>query len=475
MSRPDGSFVLPDLGGSSNVWVRVSDSRFALDTFRVDREKPGAVGEFRLDPAAPLTVEVRDAGSGLPIPNARVTIITDRIRAHPHFCVTEHGILGPRFVPANIDEVTDVRAVVRVSLASGDRAEILVHAPSSAGPYVGTRTWIELSNKQGERKLVVRMPHGRWVNGTVRDATGQPVAGAAVHWGRENATQPEWRDAVLVGCDAITRTARDGTFRLAVLPGTSSLRVYGPTLNFPPVLTKLPGAANTTLFAHAITRIEVPEHGELPRVNATLCHSESVIGRIDGHDTQSGTFFLCSGRVSPVRGYASLPLAVKTDQFTVPGCREGQITRVYILDAGGRIGGVADVTPSLATPVVRLAECGLLRFRVVGSDGHVRAAQDVSVALLVDRDRCITEPILAEPVADPQPVEWFDPVDYPTRPKTNAEGVVELPVLIPGARCAVSVGSGANKVVVGRFLIEAGKTITLPDVILPVPSEGGMR
>jgi hypothetical protein len=261
-----------------------------------------------------------------------------------------------------------------------------------------------------------------------------------------------------------------------MLPGACSIRVYGPTLNFPPVSTKLPGTANTTLFAHSITRLQVAEQSEVPHANVTLRRGQSVSGRIEGRENaRDGIFLLSSGRVSPVRGYASLPLRVENNQFSVPGCREGLVTRGYLLDPVARTGSVIDVTPSSAIPVVQLAECGQIRFRVVGTDGQPRAGQEVSVSLLVDRDRSASEPALADPIADAQPVEWFDPVNYPTRPKTNAEGVVELPALIPGARYAISVGSGSNKVVVGRFLIEVGKTVTLPDVILPTPPEGGTR
>jgi hypothetical protein len=465
------------------VWVRVDDPRFALDTFRVDTGNPEAARAFKLDAAIPLSVEVQAADSGVAISGARVTIITDIVPSHPHFCVTEHGILGPRAIPADIDAITDERGRVQVRLARGDKAEILVHAPDRAGPYVGTRTRVEADKLTGDRSVVVRIPRGRWVSGTVTDAANKrPIAGAAVHWGRENATQPEWRDRVLVGRDALTRTNTDGTFRLAVLPGACSIRVYGPTLDFPPVPTKLPGAAHTTLFAHDVTHLEVPEHGDVPSVNVALHPGQSVVGRIEQPkqaDTRRTTFVLCSGRVSPVRGYASLPLPTRSGEFTVPGCRTGYITRAYFLDPVACVGGVFDMTPGASPPAVSLSECGRIRFRVVDVCGQPRPGQDVAVSLLLERDRAANDRGLAEPLHDSQPVEWFDPVNYSARPKTNAEGLVELSALIPGARYVISIGTGSRKLAVGRFTIESGKTVTLPDVVLPVPAvpapEGGMR
>src|SRR5262249_9726054 len=154
------------------------------------------------EPARPLLVEVRAADTDTVLTGARVTVITDRLASHPHFCATDHGILGPRSVPADIDAITDARGTVRVSLAPGDRAEVLVHPPADAGPYVGVRNRLEVSGTD-EHRLVVRVPRGRWVTGTVTDAAGKSLAGAAVHWGRESATLPEWKDDVLVGRDAI--------------------------------------------------------------------------------------------------------------------------------------------------------------------------------------------------------------------------------------------------------------------------------
>lgn len=461
----DGSFGFPGLGATANVWVRVSDPRFALDTFRIDGAKTDT---FRLAPARPLTVEVRVADTGAVLAGARVTVITDRVAAHPHFCAADHAVLGPRAVPADIDAVTDATGQVCVGLASGDRAEVLVHPPASAGPYVGIRARAEVTTDPAGQRLVVRVPRGRWLTGTVT-AAGKPLAGAAVHWGREAAVLPEWKDDVLVGRDAITRTGSDGAFALAVLPGACSVRVYGPTPDYEPTSVKLPGTANTTLFAHHISSLEVTERGEVPPVRVALRPTTTVSGRVEHPDTDGGaSLLLASGRVSPVRGYAALPLPVRDGQFVVPGCRAGHTTRAYLLDPIARVGCAIDVTPRTPVPTAKPLACGTLRLRVLDSEGKPKVGQEVNVSLLADRDRAAGA--TDERVADAQPVEWFDATNYPTRPKTGADGTLDLPALIPGARYAISIGSGTNKFVIGTFAIEAGQTVTIPEVVLP---EGG--
>lgn len=459
-TAPDGTFVFPALGGTSNVWVRVDDPRFALDTFRVD----DGGDEFRLAPVRPLAVAVRAADTRAPVAGARVTVITDRVAAHPHFSAADHAARGPRSVPADIEAVANGRGLVKIGLAPDDRAEVLVVPPPGDIPYVGVRARAEVHAGSEEAQLVVNLPRGRWLTGTVTDAAGKPLAGAAVHWGRETATLPEWRDEVLVGRDALVRTAADGTFRIAVLPGACTLRVYGPALDFPAVFTKLPGTANTTLFAHHIARIDVPVNGPIAPVRLSLGAVAPVRGTVDHPTAGSGAaFVLASGRVSPVRGYSALPLPVRDGTFSVPGCRPERTTRAYLLDPVARVGAVVDVTPGTAAPRAKLLACGTLRVRFVDGAGRPKAGQDVSVALLVERDRAAGETALA----DPQPVEWFDAVNYPARPRTGPDGALVLPALVPGARYAVSVGSGANKVAVGTFMLEPGQALTIPDVTVP--------
>ena len=439
-----GRFVLPNLGGCENVWVRVGDSRWATDTFRVDGRR-----EFRVEPACPLAVEVVAADTGAPLGGARVTFISERVGSHPHFCTNAHGVLGPYSVPSDVDALTDAAGRTAVGFAAGDRVEVLVHPPHTAGPYLGVRTTAEVT---AGRPLVVRVPRGRWVAGTITDAAGRPLAGASAHWGREDGDVPEWRGDTLSGRDAIVRTAADGTFRLAVPAGPCSVRAYGPTLDHPAVPVVIPGKSSAALFAHAVARVDVPADRDPPPVRFALDAGTRVTAAIGGASDR--TVALCSGRVSPVRGYAALPLPVVGGRVAVPGCRPGSTPRVYVLDPVSRRGCVADLMPG---KTLSLAECGRAGLRVVGPDGAGVAGVDVTLSLLVDREGAAGE-------ADAQPVEWFDPFHYPKRPKSDAAGRVELPALIPGARYAVAVGAGANKVAAGQFTAAAGKTTELPDV-----------
>jgi hypothetical protein len=167
-------------------------------------------------------------------------------------------------------------------------------------------------------------------------------------------------------------------------------------------------------------------------------------------------------------------IPVRDGAFAVPGCRPDHSTRAYLFDPVERVGAVIDVAPKNPAPVAKLEPCGRIRVRAIGADGSPRSDVDVSIALLLDRD-CPVSDAAANRSTDPQPVEWFDAVNYRTRPKTDTAGVAELPALIPGARYAISVGSGTGKVALGTVLITSGKTITLPDAVLPPAADSRLE
>src|SRR5439155_1008044 len=104
--------------------------------------------------------------------------------------------------------------------------------------------------------------------------------------------------------------------------GPCSIRAYGPTLDHPSVAVKLPGKSSGALFAHGIARLDVPADRDPQPIRLALETGTSISGTID-ISASDATFVLCSGRVSPVRGYAALPLPVRRGTVTVPGCRPG--------------------------------------------------------------------------------------------------------------------------------------------------------
>jgi RNA polymerase sigma factor (sigma-70 family) len=447
----DGRFSFPGLAGCENVWLRAEHPRFEIEAVRADGwESP----DVTLTRGAPLELRVRTDGDH-PVHGSRVTVVTDRPRSHAFFTDATHGLtITKRSTTGEVDAVADADGTVRVTLPIGQVTELLVHPPAGDDPLIGVRARIE-PRDPSPRREVIRLPRGKWVTGTVRDAdSGRPLADAAVHWGRETATLPEWRDDLLVGRDALVRTDADGRFRLAVTPDKCTVRVYGGSLDYVPVPLRLP-VGDTTLFAHATTRLDVAAGRAPASLDVRLRKGVSVSGRV----ATDGAFVMCSGRVSPVRGYSALPLPTQGGGYEVPGCTPGVATKAYFLDPAGRLGAVIDIAcdPPKAGPDVRLDSCGTAVVHVTDRTDQPIISLPVGLSLLIDRD--------GSPDADPHPVEWFDPVNYPDRPVTGADGTVTLPALIPGARYSLTVGSGSGKVRLGHIQAGPNETVRLTAVI----------
>ncbi len=294
-------------------------------------------------------------------------------------------------------------------------------------------------------------------------------------WDRFEASAPEWRSELIAGRDAIARSDANGHFRLALPPGPATLRVYGPTPDFIETSTRLLGNSNITLYSHAHAKvpIEVPATGFMYPITITLTPGLSIHARLlsPAPDSTAG-LVLALGRVLPVRGYAAIPLTIRTGTFTVPGARANTLTRLYILDPVACVGATIDAT-SAEPLTVALAPCDGLRLRLLGPDHEPLPQVRVNLYLLMERDPTVElnypQECLENEHFDPQPVEWFDAINYPTRPKTNADGIVGRPALIPGARYSLTIGSAAHRIALGPFTIVSGKTQILPDFIVTDP------
>lgn len=460
----DGRFVFPDLGGTPNVWACATDPRYALEIFR-----PDAATNAVLSPARTLVVTARGS-DGTPIPRAKFTVIVARARSHAHLCATGHALRGPRGPLGEIDAEADETGTARFGLDPGSTVELLVHPPTdSKVARIGIRRKIVLDAVPGIESANLELPRGTWVDGTVRDESGRPLAEAAVHWGRPDSAIPEWRDDVLVGRDSLTHTDADGRFRLAVLPGTVSLRVHGPTLDYRSEVVAYEKSKHASLFAHGgIANLAVTREKPIDGLEIRLRSAPAVSGELR---TPGKAAAFCSGRVSAVRGYSCVPIPAGDGRYSVPGVDAEATATAYLLDAENALGSVVEIAKGIAPPAT-LAPCGSARIRVLRADGQPLARTEVTVSLLVERDR---RPGDASAGFDPQPVDWLDPVNYSARPVTDANGYADLPALIPGARYVAAAGPIGGRGETAAFAVESGECRTLPDLTLPEKPADAVR
>jgi RNA polymerase sigma factor (sigma-70 family) len=453
----NGRFTLPGLGGISNVWLRVHDPRYALDAVRID-DLPRDAGEvvWKLEHASPLEIEVRTEPDNQLLPFARLTIVNSSPRSHVYFCETERArTVAYQTDVGEFDAYADGNGKFCVGQALGQKIEVLIHPSDHSDGFVGVRRVIAAPNSTKSRKLSVSLPKGVWIHGRIhQEETGLPIPDATVQWSRPHSKLPDWKNEILVGRDAMVRTERDGSFRIAVLPEICELRVYGPTMNHPAIAVKMPGARS--VFAHATQQFDA---GDINQIRQPIQlglqggRQRSLFVEGDPVSELDGAFALISGRVSPVRPYSCLPLPVHDNQIQIPGCFQDGVSRVYLLNPAKALGKIVEFQheyPSLDS--TRLKPCGTVRVQFLDEFEKPIKNQSLQLRLHINRD-CLGGKISDE--VDLQSVEWFDPVHYSKPLQTNQEGKIELPCLIPDA--SYEVWLGTQRTVFGPINVGSGE------------------
>jgi len=458
-----GLFQLPGLGGVRNVWAIVRMPGYAPQAVRFDSDSAD-VGEKRLTlaPVRSIRVCIREAHSDRPIPHAAVTVLVRRLAFHAHFTAWEHGVhMVHEMEPSEWDYRCDAQGELLLELPRNESVELLV-TPPPLQPWLGVRK--VLSRKYQGDTYPLHLPRGTWLSGTVQaedhnhPSQPVPVPHAVVHWASLQAAKPEWTGPLLSGRDALVCCDEKGRFRIAVPPGEVVVRAYGPTPDFQAVISPTP-ANKRTLFAHATHRATIPEVGSPPDVTLTLRRGISTRGvaLLPDGSLVKAAMLLCADLTSPVRGYSMLPFPVSEGVYTLPGSRQDASRTIYLLEPHGRLGAAVRLRGGSQGPTVCLAPCGSARVRLLQANGQPAAGAKVALELLADFNGSDLE----------QPVSWFDPVNHAHPRRSDQDGWVEIPALIPEARYQLRIQHETIKHLSAAFQVAADTTEHLPEIRLP--------
>jgi hypothetical protein len=180
---------------------------------------------------------------------------------------------------------------------------------------------------------------------------------------------------------------------------------------------------------------------------------------------------------------------IRDGTFSLPAHDPEGTYRLFFLGADGKLGGITQVQAKQARgePVtVHLAPCGSARARFVDAMGKPAADHQVEVQLLVsprtqaapaagtaDAVRNRIDLLLSDgweldrEVPDAVTLRAFLPIIRKGGPRTDAEGRLTLPGLIPGAAYRISGVVGGTR----EFRVEAGQAIDLGELRLPPTKE----
>jgi RNA polymerase sigma factor (sigma-70 family) len=396
----------------------------------------------------------------------------------PTFTLTPNQVLEGKVVYADTGKpaagalVQGVRTNVdgRFQMPLGRTGAVTLEVvPAEGEPYLPIFHRVEWPKGAVKHQVEIRLPRGVLVSGKVTEAaSGKPVAGACVQFWPRNVDDPARPRNLLTGWMRRELTRDDGTFQIALPSGTGHLMVQGPTpeyirqeigsevLNF-----GRPGGSRN--YPDAAMKIEVPASGEIKDVAITLRRGVTVRGKLlgPGGEPVALAIMLHRSYVSHDMGWHFATQA-RGGVFEVHGLDPEGTLAVYFLDAQNQCGAVVRLSGKDAGKelTVRLAPCGKATARYVDGKGKPLAGFQPSPEIVVT-------PTSGGLLADRGSLVNLDRHNYWDRLKTDANGRITFPALIPGATYQVERFEKNNYWVLHKeFTVESGKTVDLGEVVI---------
>ncbi len=465
-----GRFLLRNVGPNCDVDLQVHDPRFAPQWLLLKTGPAEQTSEatFSLQPRRILEGRVLAADTGRALPHTRLFGISQGPGADARLSKTEAW--------------TDAQGRFQLSLFPGEQLVVSAH-PAEGEPYVFLQKSLQWPAGKTRYMIDFVVPRGVMVTGqVVEESTNQPVAGAQVeYYGRPSGnlvsiTAKDGSFNNVCGWDD-ARTGPDGTFRLAVLPGTGSLLVKGPGAEYIHVEVsseELAGGrpAGRPFFPDALLPLKLKRDSDTSKLVVRLRRGVTLTGRVLGHNGQPvpSAFMVASTYMPMGNGFALRGdhLPVRQGRFELPGCDPEKTVPIVFYDTKTLQGAFAEVSVKRAAtePVqVQLAPCGSASVRLVDPAGKPINQSAVMFDVVLRKGPTIQESFArGGPACITLPAgRFFGP--QPFRPDART-GIMTFSYLIPGAAYLVQVDEGRGFVGKATFTVQPGEKRTLPDIVL---------
>ncbi len=480
----EGRFTLRGVDRSGLLNVQVRDDRFAIDWIRLGKagEKDAHVSE---SPSGEVTIAPPPAriyegaityeDTHRPAANARVEI--GSTEEFPSRCIM------------NMAGRTDAAGRFRLNPNSGKIFFLTVYPPDGE-PYLIYEKRIDLADGQQPPKIEIALPRGVLLRGKITEkASGSPVAGAGVKY--EELSRPYYRPDRTIP-DYTPRDVRgvsraDGTYQIAVPPGSGVLFVQGPhndyirqTINTWDFNKKATWAQRH--YAAAYASLDLKPDQKSAEQNIAIRRGATVRGRIVGPDNQpAGDVRILSRHFISVGedtwGHGGGSVRVKNGQFELHGLDPDVATPFYFLDPKNETGATVEISGRSADAgplVVHLQPCGRAVARFVTPEGKPKAKYDPLLLILASPGPSFTNDTIKKKAipADQDFVSNFDREHYWDKPHTDDKGRCTFPALIPGATYRLPVSNEIGQFMMEKdFTVKSGETLQLPDIAVPDKSD----
>jgi RNA polymerase sigma factor (sigma-70 family) len=449
-----GRYSLRGIGCNLEVKMVVRDDRFAPIHVDIDTagKKEAETANRSLPPGCILEGRVTYADTGKGVANAHVTATLGgqgRTDAKGRFRVNS-------YVPEPFGYEIG-------------KPYLIVSAPAGE-PYLVLQKYFKKPRGGAKLTIDLALPRGILVRGqVVEEGSGKPMAGAVVRYAPQQFNNPELKDFdpndTRTGRAALV-TGRDGKFRVACLPGRGFLLIDGPSSDY--ISRPLGGnllwfgkPGGQRLYYHDVVTLRL-KAGAAPAVKVVLRRGVTLKGRLLGPDgkavAEAEVLSRAIARDNTFRARAS------GGRFALPGCDPKQTYPVLFLDARKRLGAMVRLSPGKADgPVtVRLAPCGSARLRFVDAQGKPLANYRPDVRLVLTPGPAFQES-LEKAVLGADTLELAAPFRNDS-PRTDAQGRITFPTLIPGATYRVDWIGGRKE-----FTVKSAQDLKLDDITVLDP------
>jgi hypothetical protein len=225
-------------------------------------------------------------------------------------------------------------------------------------------------------------------------------------------------------------------------------------------------------YAHTFFKLDPKPEVESIDVQLELQPGSSLVGRlVDGQGSAIDealviTRLTISANTLWWRGNSPPALG---GRFELTGLKEGVEYPTYFLDAKRRLGATANLKASDAEPTVVLQPCATAHLRFVNSQGQPVANYLPTVEMVVTPGRYrfdVKSMQAGHLVADSDFISNIDRVNHWHGKKSDEQGNLSLPALIPGATYRIMIPREGKREITKEFQPKANETIELGELIV---------